>query len=304
MNMGQPTRMANVTLPKLKPGERLWEGGESFIYMKENGDIVLFTLSSGQLLLGNLSRMFSVNVGNVDIKTDAGELFFGQLKRMVPDPISGGQVQKVITDLTTRELNELKLNVYEYAPSVTDVIAPPTPLLSIQMGTLVGPAEPAIVVDPTSGFPLNKLNLPTPIPTKQVMCRITLKSGVQINIDKAGRVTLTGVVMNINNGSVDSTDPDVALALEGNNPVLGTRGQHIAREHDAVTIPLSATYKDAAHATQQVKAAANVIALQKLAAAFVSPAGPCTLNVAALPATLQGEITEGASDLYAGGVNI
>jgi len=112
MNQGQLTRMFELSLPQMRPGERLWEAGESYVYMKTNGDIEMKTIAAGQLLLGNLSRTFGVNVGNFQVKTDGGKMFFGQVKRVVPDQLSCNMVQRVIQDLTLQDLNELTLNTF------------------------------------------------------------------------------------------------------------------------------------------------------------------------------------------------
>jgi hypothetical protein len=307
MNQGQPVRMFEVSLPRLRPGERLWEAGQSYIYMKTSGDIEVMSISHGQLLLGNLSRTFGVNVGNFQVKTDGGKLFFGQVKRMVPDPLSGGMVQRVVQDLTLQDLNEMTLNVYEHAPSPTDMVVSPTPIMSMTLGTLVGPIDPTIPLDPTAGKTLAwskpaGVYIPAPIPTKEVMCRIKLKSGVQIDIDKSGSLSIQGVKLNINQGQVDTTDPDVALGLEVPS-IQGTHGQHVAREHDTVTIPLGSGFTDPAHIGLATQASLNATALQTfITSSFVAGANPITLSpgAAAAQAKLEGEITSGSKNVYVG----
>lgn len=292
INLGQSVRRAGWELPRLKEGERMWETGGSYIYMKQNGDIELFTQTEGRLVLENLSQTFKSQTVNWRVQTDGGDLFFGQVKRPQPNPTGGNTIQS-ITNTLQQDLVELELRVNEFGPSATDLVVPQTPIISITLGTLVD----------ANGNVVDKLDRTNYISTKDVAVRIALKSGVQIDIDKEGRISMKNAKFNMNEASVDVTDPDIARGLETNNAALGTRGQHAAREHDAVVIPLGSGYQDAAHITQAQKAASNISGLQQLALAIMSPAGPCSLNPALLPATLKlsGEITEGAKDVYLGG---
>ncbi len=150
---------------------------------------------------------------------------------------------------------------------------------------------------------VNKTDLPAVNEKKQLCARIKLRSGTQIDIDKEGRVSIKNLNININEGSVDIEDPDIALGLEINNAVLGNRGQHIAREHDEVTIPIGISrLSEKDHNGLMIKNTENLVTLQTLAAAFMSPMGPCFLNPSLLSDGLQitGEVTEGSTKVILG----
>jgi hypothetical protein len=168
-----------------------------------------------------------------------------------------------------------------------------SPLVDLTIGTLVD----------DNGVVVAKNDQLSPTPQKQVTIDLKLLNGIRISIDKDGRITITGANINLNNGSVDSTDPDVALGLETNNTNLGKRGQHAAREHDIVTIPISNEFSDPDHMTlQNTINPENLLTLQWLAKSFVNGGGPCTFNPATLPnnTKLLGVITAGAKNLYVG----
>ncbi|MFA5398660.1 MAG: hypothetical protein WC346_21780, partial [Methanogenium sp.] len=131
---------------------------------------------------------------------------------------------------------------------------------------------------------------------------LKLKNGTQIDVDKEGRCSIKGIKLNINEGSVDRDDPDILLELETNNTNLGTKGQHVAREHDEVKIPITSTYTNSEHAGLVTKNEENFAMLNKLATAFISPIGPCFFNPGILinNEVLKGEITEGAKNVYVG----
>ena len=92
------------------------------------------------------------------------------------------------------------------------------------------------------------------------------------------------------------------MGLESNDSAKGTKGQHVAREHDKITIPVSGGYTDPEHKGLDIKSPKNLEALEKIALAIMSPAGPCSLNPALLTGNieLEGEITEGSTNLYIG----
>jgi hypothetical protein len=190
-----------------------------------------------------------------------------------------------VTFPTGTPLTELVISVQDKQNAVT-------PVFKVTIGTVVD----------SNGHAIDKLDVPQVLPTKQLAARITLSSGVQLDIDKEGRLSLKNVRMNINQGSVDVTDPDVALGLEVNVPTLGTKGQHVARQHDKVTIPCSTGYSDEENASLAAKAAANISFFATLASAFMASGVACTFNPLPLMGKLklEGEITTGAPNVIIG----
>ena len=304
INLGQEVRSKDFSLPKLKEGEKLWEVGGSFLYMKQNGDIILLTRTEARVTLENSTGTFKAEVPSVRSLTDGGKMLLGPVKRLIPNSDGSKSIQAV-KDLAGNGLTEATLDVYEFTPSTMSNITLSTPLISITLGTLVDP----------DGKIVDKLDRKTFYVTKNVTARIKLKSGVQIDIDKDGRLSIKNAKVNINNGSVDSNDPDIALGLETNNAALGTRGQHVVREHDEVTVPLGTNVVDAAHRGLQSKGSSNIDMLVSLIEGVVSTykvvgvqSGGSTIALAQLTPfvkptsdSLKGEVTEGAAGVYLGG---
>ena len=291
MNVGHHPKVVNNDLPALKEGEKLWRSKEgSIIYMQDNGDILLQTAAGTRFLMESTTSSFKTETVDWRLQTGVGSYMFGIIKRLMPSP-SGGMSNQVVTSLLGSTLGEINLKLYESVEDKGNFVVPVDPLIEITMGTLVNKL----------GLIVNKLALPNLVPEKEVCVQIKLNSGVTLWIDKAGRLTIEGVQININKGEVDTTDPDVALGLEIPS-TMGTQGQHVARQHDTVVVPLSSTYSDPANTLLTSKGLANVSALSTLAAAIVSPTGPCFLNPSLLTGNvaLQAEIAEGAPNVIVG----
>jgi hypothetical protein len=299
INIGQATKITQkTTLPRLKAGEKLWEGpvgSNSYLYMKKNGDIVLATASQSFITIENGTSTVKSESANWKVITDGGISYFGIVQRMVPDPLTGSYNSKAVTDLVGNNYIEYHFQILEFGNGAVGITGVSDPLIDITLGTSID----------INGNPVAKngsTTVPVISPTKQVTIGITLKNGVSIFIDKEGRASINAKSFNFNAGSADATDSDVALGLETNNPTLGSRGQHVAREHDNVTIPLTTVYTDINHLDVPKVAISNVVTLEQLAQAFISPVGPCVFNPLMMPASssLQGVITSGANNILAG----
>jgi hypothetical protein len=260
--------------------------------MKENGDVEVLTRTGGSVLVESSTNSLKTSTAFCKTTTAAGTSIFGAIKRLVSDPIRGtGKVVKLIQSLVQATLTEYKFRLYETVEEQNTVLSL-TPLVEVTVGTVVD----------ADGTVVNKTDGASYLSAKEVTVQVKLKSGIRIDIDKAGRVSIVGAIININSGSVDATDADIALGLETNDASLGTRGQHIAREHDKVTIPLAVSYTDTEHASLTTKNGENLSALRSLVSSIIAPSGggPCTLVLTG-DVTLVGEITEGAKDMYVGG---
>lgn len=298
MNLGQASRIQqSKSLPKLKEGERMWEVGGTYLYMKRNGDVVIETLNQGILTIDSASSTFKTEFVNWNNVTDAGSAYLGIVQRLVPDLAGNASLKNIVDDIG-EIYSELHFQVLEFANGGVSAVGTPNPIADIVIGTAVD----------SQGNIIAKNGLPSASYTKQISLSITMNntltgvSNVSLLIDKEGRITLNSKSLNYNKAFVDASDPDVALGLEVTNPTLGTRGQHVAREHDLIKIPLSTTYVDPEHATLADLAANNQDALQWLAQSFISPTGPCTFNPALIPANtdIRGQIASGSANLYAG----
>lgn len=296
-NLNQAQRMKTAdeggdgTLPKLKPGDKYWESsGGAYIYMTDRGKVILASPFEDLIEIDPDLNQIKSKAVNWKVVTVGGEERMGVVRRW---SATTGANDVILDGLPSATFGVAGTPYTEYVLSVNDVQGASTPVFKMTLGTVVDDL----------GIAVGRNDLPAALPSKQLAARITLRSGVQLDIDKDGRLSLTGVRMNLNDGSADIADTDVALALEVNNAALGTRGQHAAREHDRVTIPCSTTYTDVEHVGLSAKAAANIGFLSTLAAAIVSPGvGPCSLNPLLLTGNLklEGEITEGASNVLVG----
>ena len=301
INMGQKVRVSQTnTLPKLKEGDRFWEGGNgSFIYMKQNGDIVFSTADQGSITLENSTGNLKQEIVNWNIVTDAGTQYLGTLKRFVQNVDGTNSVTSILDPLNLANpgipLTEFRFKMVENINGALALQTISTPLVDIMFGTYTTDAGAIPMVN---GAPAVQY-------AKEILMRVTMQNGISICIDKEGVATISGMKrLNYNGASVDKTDPDTALGLVVNDPTKGNRGQHSAREHDTVTVPLTTGYVDPDHLSLNDAAAANVKALQFLAQSFISPAGPCTFNPVLIPpessSNLQAIITSGADNLYVG----
>lgn len=290
INVGHATRVQSTkSLPKLKDGEKLWEVEGSYLYLKKNGDIVLSTLDSGYISLESNTGTWRSETVNWKIITEAGVMNFGLVKRFVSD---GTQREfQEIVDEEGNNYTEYRIKIVETADGSLGVTGVENPFIDITLGTYVNQEGKAVDKKDQQADG-----------NKQLAVKISLQNGVQINIDKEGRISLKASSWNFNEASVDVDDQDIEKDLEVNDASKGKRGQHAAREHDSVTIPLSIGYSDEDHLGLGSKSTSNLQTLEKLARAIISPAGPCTLNPSLLTGNieLQGEITEGADNLLIG----
>lgn len=293
INLGHASRVQDTkSLPKLKEGDKLWENGGSYLYMKKNGDIVLSTVSQGYFILENNTSTLKSETVNWKVTTDAGILFFGELKRFINNG-DGTRSLDSVTDLTGNSYTELRLKVVETSDGMLGLTGIESPFLDLAIGTFVDDEGDTVAKDDKVPVNLNK----------QLAVRLVLQSGVKIFIDKEGRLSIEGAKININNAYVDSSDSDIAAGLEENSAELGNKGQHAAREHDEITVPISNNgYNDPNHKKLTNLSAENIAVLQTLAAAIMSPNGPCSLNPVLLTGNvhLKGLITEGSENTLIG----
>ena len=290
INVGHAARIKDSkSLPKLKDGEKLWEVEGSYLYLKKGGDIVLSTLDKGYIVLEANTGTWKSETVSWKIITEAGIMNFGLIKRFVSD---GTQREyQEIVDEEGNNYTEFRIKIAEQADGILGVSGLEDPFIDIALGTYVD----------ADGKAVNKKGEEGDY-NKQLVVKISLKNGVQISIDKEGRVSLKATSWNFNEASVDIDDPDIEKELEINNESKGLKGQHAAREHDEITIPLSTDYSDDEHLGLSLKSASNLASLTILAGAIMSPSGPCTLNPALLTGNinLKGEITAGAKNLLIG----
>lgn len=293
INLGHEDRMREVkSLPKMKEGEKLWEVGGSYFYIKRNGDVVISTANQGYFLIENSTSTFKSESVNWKVTTDGGIMYNGIIKRFT-DNGDGTKSNENITNLTGDNLIEFRLRLVETADGALGLKGVEDPFIDLVMGTYID----------KDGNIVNKKDSPTINNNKEIAVRIVLKSGIKLFIDKEGRLSIEGAKLNINNAKVDSDDPDIAEGLEENDSSLGTRGQHAAREHDEITVPLgSPAYNDPEHLTLTDLSNENLSALTTFASAIMSPAGPCSLNPGLLTGNLQlkGLITQGAENTLIG----
>lgn len=289
--VGQSMRVKKLkTLPKFKEDDSFLESGGSYVFIRNNGDIIVTTATESYLLLENSTGTLKSETINRKTLTQGGMEYLGLIKRFQVNS-DGTSSLNFVTDPLGNYLTEYNLKVLETADNEVGVQGLQNPIVEINFGNVVD----------SLGNVIMKNNLPAPTTNvkKQLAVRLKLKSGVEIDIDKDGRITIGGGVVNINQGLVDIGDPDISLGLETASTAVGNKGQHVAREHDQITVPLSTGYTDPDHAGLSSKGSSNYTILQQLAKYIISPAGACfLLPISAM--ALKGEITEGAPNMYVG----
>jgi hypothetical protein len=219
-------------------------------------------------------------------------MYNGIIKRFT-DNGDGTKSNEEITNLAGDNLTEFRLRLVETADGTLGLKGIEDPFIDLVMGTYVD----------ADGNIVNKKDSPTINNNKEIAVRIVLKSGIKLFIDKEGRLSIEGAKLNINKAKVDVDDLDIAEGLEENDSSLGTKGQHVAREHDEITIPISTAFVDEEHSETVSVSPDNIQVLTTLASAIMSPAGPCTLNPALLSdpsLKLKGIITQGSSNVLIG----
>lgn len=284
INLGQESRIKNShTLPKLQPGEKYWECGGSYLRLKRNGDVLITTQTEGYLLLENSSNTLKSETVNWQVISDGGQLYTGVIKRFITG-VDGSKSQVMIENILGETLTELKLKIFETSDNQVGISSSTDPFAEIVIGTDVN----------NDGKILDRKREENNFGyTKEVGVRVTLKNGVEFTIDKEGVVNFSAKKVIFNNAQLDTSDLDVLKNLQLPS-TQGTKGQHIAREHDKVTIPLSSIYIDNEHLGLASKASTNQSALLALKS-YIMSGVPIPNNTA-----LVGEVTEGAVNLLAG----
>ena len=293
INLGHEDRISKIkSLPRLKEGEKFWEVGGTYLHMRKNGDVIISTANQGYFILENSTGTFKSESVNWKVTTEAGIAYSGLIKRFVTAADGSGS-SEIITNIEGEDLTEFRIRLVETADGALGLSGIEDPLVDIVLGTFVD----------NDGVIVNKKDVDTTAnPTKELVARIEFKNGIKIFIDKDGRLSIEGAFININKAEVDTNDADVALGLETAS-TKGTKGQHAAREHDEIAIPISNNFSDADHTELTAISAENLVVLQTLAAAIMSPVGPCSLNPALLSdpsLKLKGSITAGAKNVLVG----
>ena len=280
--LGQISRVQNLkTLPKFKEGETFFEAGDSYIHIRKNGDIILAT-SQGYMSLNNSNNTLSQEFANWKLDTEGTSHFSGLVKRFVTN--LGNKRVETIEKSDGEVFIEHKLKVYE--TNKNNEL-----LYNLTIGTFID----------NNGNVLSKSgNIVDVSSNKQLCVNLELNNGVRLTIDKDGYVQIDGAKMFINNPGVDESEVDSDRGLS-NKSNLGTKGQHVAREHDKVTIPFGSIYSDEEHLGLNSKAASNLTKLTELLANYGVSGVPITpINVATVNTDFEGEITEGAENIQFG----
>lgn len=303
------------TLPTFDQGDRFIEVGGSYIHQKANGDIVLSTTSNSAMILENNSQSIRFETVNYKVSTDAGFFSLGPIKRLMTDITSGLSFISYVRDILQNAYTEYRLELAETCTPVGYAAPASSTFLELVYGT---------DVDKT-GNPIMKNGLPAVLNLKQVAAKLKIKDSTtkqavaELYIDKEGNISLTGKNINVNGGSVDVTNLDIAQGLEINNPTLGTKGQHVAREHDEVTVPFG-TVTDPEHLTLTELGITNLTTLADIINSLLlgsiitvtgTAPGALTITKAVLNPVIvalednkiSGVITAGASNVYIGDNN-
>lgn len=275
-------------VPKLQEGDKFEEAGNSYTWTKKNGEIQ-HNVADKIITTFGIDGTKSVETVNLKETTEANTVYKGIVKRY---KVTSSSYESIYDTDPTEPYVEIRGKIFETADSIPGFSESAEALIDYLVGTDVN----------KEGFVINKNGVITTLfPSKAVMVKVEFKNGNTLIVDKEGIISLQVKSLNINKAEVDIDNPDVSMGLEEPS-TKGTKGMHVAREHDKVTIPLSPVYTDDQHTGLTNKSTLNLKTLQLLASAFISPAGPCVLNPTVLQGNIQleGEITEGASNVYIG----
>jgi hypothetical protein len=231
INLGHESRVKTTkTLPKLKAGEKLWEVGGSWVYMKSNGDIVLSTAEAGYLTLENTSGTLKSETINWKVVSEGGENSLGVLKR--PYLHSDGTMSvELIQDPLNQSFTEYRLRVIEKADNQLGANDLTNPLYDIIIGT---------VADDTlnQGKAVDRFGAPVDPNSLSALCvKIAVKNSLGVELlkvvlDKTGNLTFQS---NAPTGTTNINFQQLILnaltSLVINNGTLGA-----ARLNDSVQI--------------------------------------------------------------------
>ena len=300
INLGHEAQVKSLkTLPKVKESEKFFEAGGSYIYIKQNGTIIFSTLTGGIVEFSNITQTWKYEVVNWKLITEGGTSNFGLVKRMIPSSDGSSSVQSIQAP-TGDFYTEYNITLYEYADGTIGINPSATPIATITLGTVID----------SLGNVINKNDNVTVTPTKQLVAKLDFKSGLSISIDKEGIIDIRGGKLKINQPSVDITDMDRTITNDTNDVTKGTRGQHVAREHDTVTIPIGMSYNDGgSHKGLTSLGSTNINTIAELLITLLTGAitgallNPVIVRTNALTVTsekLEGEITNGADNFLVG----
>jgi hypothetical protein len=236
INLGHESRVKTTkTLPKLKAGEKLWEVGGSWIYMKSNGDIVLETAETGYLTLENSSSTLKSETINWKVISEGGENSFGILKR--PYVNTDGTISvELIQDPLNQPFTEYRLRVVEKADNQLGANDLQNPLYDIIIGTVAN--DPPIMLGKALTYVSGK-EVPVDANSSNALCiRLVVKQPVtgiellRVTLDKLGNLNFESKApAGITNMNFQQLFLNTLASLVINNGVFGA-----ARVNDSVRV--------------------------------------------------------------------
>ena len=228
INLGQGQRIQRTkTLPKLKPGDKLWEAGGTYIYLDRKGNYRVETATQGSFSLDAASGTFASETVDWRVQTEAGTKFFGIVQRATLNS-DGSKSVELIEGNTDEYLTEYKMKLVETADGGLGVTTT-DPLVDITMGTVVD----------DDGLVYDKNGIPTTWNSNSALClkMVVKKNGTEllhISLTKGGELDVTV------DGNVNLTS-NADVNVEGQNVVLNNGEKGVAREDDEVSVPITAT---------------------------------------------------------------
>jgi len=134
INRGHASRVIKQhSLPKLKPGESLFEVAGTTLHMRVNGDIVALTPDQNKIQLEASTGTFFTDTINIKNISEAGISFMGLIKRMVTS--LGSKSLQFIKNSSGDYLTEYKLQISEKADNA--IGSTEDPIIDIAAGTVV-----------------------------------------------------------------------------------------------------------------------------------------------------------------------
>jgi hypothetical protein len=236
MNLGHESKVkVTKTLPKLKDGDKLWEVGGSFLWMKKNGDLVLSTSQNGYFVLENKTGTLKSETVNWKVTSEAGEAYFGLLKRPITNA-DGTQSFTVLRDsVTQKALTEYRLRVVETGDNSLGVSNLSTPLFDLTIGTVADSLGNTISTHPVTGMDIPIPSIDGLVSNPDVLCfEMTIRKpplvpnvpGIQIlkmAVSKSGVVNINALSVNVNSTMIT---------------INGVAPQPVARAGDPVSVTI------------------------------------------------------------------